>query len=208
MPHAASVSEKHLNEIAGQVSGLIHYVVDHEQLFNKSIELRETFEVWMLGFDTIGYGAAHNVYLKVLARNLGRYHHQIMFGGIAEAFARSSVSTTDPGLPTLEELFVSPLAQKIDQAIEWVDQWVSGDPLVHLLFIPAYYLHAFWLIDANESSELLIVDVAGASPTDYETILSGLQAEKLYTDSIFLQALAKTAPAMGVYPGGAQHGRP
>jgi hypothetical protein len=43
------------------------------------------------------------------------------------------------------EIAKSPIAEKIDEAVEWIDQNAKGDPLVRLLMIPSYFLTAFWL---------------------------------------------------------------
>lgn len=166
------------------------------------VELRESFALWALGLDAIRYGAAQNLPIARLARPLGRHHHQITAGGQAFAFARSTVAAGKPDRARLAELFVSPLAPQIDKAIDWIDQRAPGDPLVRMLAVPAFYLHAMWLIYPDAKSRVLIADVAGAAWGSFSNILNGLGAEQFYEDRAFLRALAKAAPASGVLPGG------
>lgn len=201
MAHATNIDDRALNAIVQQAGRLIGALTDSNLLALSPIELRETFDVWMLRLDTIAYGAAYNIELTKLATDIGRYHHQITFAGLAEAFARSSLPVTPQGSPTLEELFVSPLAKRIDEAIEWIDQTVTDDPLVRLLVVPSHYLSALWLAYSTGPSRVLIVDVGGAPSIDFEHILNGLKANQLHDSSAFLQALSNTLPALGVCPG-------
>src|SRR5204863_1584438 len=139
----SNLNVQSLDVVAQQIGALLSDVAEPALLNAQPIELKETFEVWTLGLDALAHGVATGKSLSQIARPTGRWHHQIAFAGNASAFARSSMSPED-GHQHVEELFISPLAAKTDQAIDWIDQNTSGDPFVTLLVVPAYYLHALW----------------------------------------------------------------
>ncbi len=150
-------------------------------------QLRETFSVWSLGLDAT---TRPKEPIAKLAQPTGRWHHQVSIGNRARAFARSmplgpaaadwSVSQITPD---------SPIAEAIDKAIDWVDQNVPGDPLVKLLVVPAYYLHAFWL-KTDDADQVLVVH----KPDQY----TRLKYETLYTPRKFLELLAQEPHASGI----------
>ena len=90
---------------------------------------------------------------------------------------------------SVREMFESEIARKIDDAIEWVDQNVKGDPLVRLLVVPAYHLHAFWLKEGNASQVLVVHMPQG---------FAKLQTGKLYGSKDFLEALAQEQHIVGI----------
>lgn len=202
MPHSDSLSDMLQDSLAEQIGQLLGCLYDDRDPPPGLAELRETFDLWMLELDMLTYGAAQKLRLDALTRRLDRYHHQITISGNAVAFARSTVTTRQPARARLEELFVSPLAQKIDRAIDWIDEEATGEPLVRLLVVPAFYLHAMWLVYPDRESSVLVVDAAGLPPTAFPAFLNGLRAEQLHGDDAFLRALAGTAPAIGVHLGG------
>lgn len=151
-------------------------------------DLGETFSVWVLGLDAVT--RSHEDISK-LAVQTGRWHHQIRYGGRPQAFARSVPTGPKPDDWAVTQLFESRVAERIDEAVDWVDQNVQGDPLVRLLIMPAYYLHAFWLVEPDQS-QLLVVDM----PDGY----TRLKYKTLYDPKIFLDHLAQEQHAQGIPP--------
>lgn len=190
-----------LDSIAQQVGELLGDVAEPALLNAQPIELRETLEVGALGLDALAHGNASGKSLSQLACPTGRCHHQITFDGNPAAFARSSVSEEDCN-PVVEELFMSLLAAKLDAAMEWIDQNVSGEPLARLLVVPARYLHALWLTDsANQTGQVLIVEIAGMPETKAGDVVNALQnpqAYQLLEEHVFLKTLANIPAPMGV----------
>src|ERR1044072_6625810 len=187
MAHSTNLSTQALDSLVRRIGDLIAEAAEPSLLNRTPIELRESFEVWMLGLDALMYGAAHSRSLSQLARPSGRWHHQITFGGDAAAFARSSVSPTDPEQHIVEELFVLPLATRIHQAIDWIVNNAPGDPMVCLLTVRSYYLHALWLKEpVNQFNRVLVVDVSGVGDDPIDTVpptLHGLTTRHLHEES-------------------------
>ena len=194
-----------LDSVAQQIGELLGEVAEPSLLNAQPIELRETLEVWALGLDALAHGSASGKNLSQFARPTGRRHHQITFDGNPAAFARSSVSEAGCN-PVVEELFTSPLAAKLDAAMEWVDQNVSGEPSARLLVVPARYLHALWLTGgANEAGHVLIVETAGTQQTQSGDAVNGFQNPQVYQlleERKFLKYLANVPAPMGVLLGG------
>ena len=177
----------------------------------KPAELVETFAVWTLDARSLspprGRGAAKKSgakksvakgdSLRALARPTGRWHHQIKVGGRAAAFARSSGARLKLDSASLRGLFVSPLARKVEAAIDWIDENEPEDrdgvrdPVVRLLVVPPYQLHAFWLLDEREgTSEVFVVD---APPR-----LDAPGRARLIDEREFLELLRRSRPVRGL----------
>lgn len=206
MAHTSSINDQALDAISQQIGELLRDIAEPSLLNANSIEIRESFELWTLELDALVYGVTtQNMYLRQLARPTGRWHHQITFDDKAEAFARTSISSTGEGHHVLEELFISPLARHVDEAINWVDQNTQDldDPLVYLLVAPAHYLHAFWLTnDATGTSYVLPIDIAAADnfnvPVNTLNSLGNFLTGQLYSDSQFLSTLTQSLPSLRI----------
>lgn len=148
--------------------------------------LGETFAVWMLGLDAT---AKRGVDIRRLATPIGRWHHQIRFGNQTPMYARSMPLGPNPNDWTIMQVTTSPLAKTIDEAINWIDQNAPDDPLVRLLIVPAYYLHAFWLERAGQS-HILILDM----PDQY----TRLKYHTLYDSKDFIHILSQEPHATGI----------
>ena len=145
-----------------------------------ALHIAETFSVWMLGLDAT---TKPDQDISKLAQQTSQWHHQIKSSGKVETFARSVPHGPNPTDWTIAQLTTaSPIAEKIDKAADWIDNNVKGDPLVRLLIVPAYYLHAFWLEDQGTSHVLVIDMPDGFTRLKYNT---------LYASKEFLEALAK-----------------
>lgn len=127
-----------------------------------SLRIAESFPVWMLGVDAL---QATSGRLNTLAKETGTWHHQINHGDQAREFARSVPAPGGADDMQLVELTTSPMAGRIAEIIEWIDQNASGDPLARLLFIPAYYLITFWL-EQPDTDQIVVVD----KPTQFDRI--------------------------------------
>lgn len=158
-----------------------------------SIEIAETFEMWLLGRTAI---LRPNAPMSALARRTGYWHHQLKHGGQARAYAISQVH--GPGARDWEvhAIVSSPLSEGIEQTIHWLDaQRIGGDPLVRLLILPAFHVTAFWI--ESEDNQIVVID-----RPDW---LSQLDKEKLYHQREFLKLLAPELPAQAtprrpIYP--------
>lgn len=154
-------------------------------------ELGETFSVWMLGLNAVTQTDVSNTDIHQLATETGRWHHQVRYGGQAQAFARS-MNDSRPGAGgwSVTQLFASHIAARIDEAIDWVDQNVPGDPLVRLVIIPAFHLHAFWLTEENGESQFLVIDMPNT--------FTKLNYKTLYSVREFLERLSQEPHAQGL----------
>lgn len=195
MAHTENLSKDILASVANQIGSSMSSFTGPKLLSATSIELTENFSVWSLGADSVCASAQTKTDLQQLAMPTGRWHHQVKFDGAAEAFARSTPLGADPNSWSLREFFVSPIAEKIDKTVDWVDQNTSDDFLVRLLIVPAYQIHAFWLTEDGEAnSYVVIVD----APVQYETI----QPFHLYKSQEFLDNLLREQHIVGIYEDG------
>jgi len=172
-------------------------------------ELSETFALCILGQDAIeapapGGAPAQGLEERVIQTD--QRHHQIRMGGQAAAFARSTAANSSPtvlkdsngnnfvnppgaGGPEVMALFTSELAEQIDRGVDWIDQNVAGDPLVRLLVVPAYYVHALWLTEDGRDQVLVV---------DRPDSLTALNYQTLYDGADFLTLLAQHGPIQGL----------
>jgi hypothetical protein len=182
MAHSDPISEEALNVIAQRVSecptpaGLAGFAK------GKHLELGTTLSVWMLGLAATT--ERHNR-LETVATRTSLWHHQLWHAGTATKFARSRPFGHQAEDWKVQAVTTSKIAEKIEHALAWVDKHVAGDPLVRLLIIPAYYLHALWLVTAD-SDQILIAD----RPKQYAT----LELDHLYSFSEFLAHLSLNRP--------------
>jgi hypothetical protein len=128
--------------------------------------------------------------LGALARPSGVWHHQVRTAGAATHFARSATSKFDPAGPHVQAVFESPVAEKIDTAIAWVDKHVKGRATVRLLVVPAYYVHALLVARPGGKDSAVLAD----QPDGFKQ----LRYETLYSLVEFLKRLAKEKPGSGI----------
>ena len=147
-------------------------------------DLAETFAIWFLPADAIATG---NGNLLDLAQNTERWHSQVRIGGEPKVVARSMASE-NPSDWSVRQVLEGELAKEVDEAIEWVDANVEGDPLVHILDIPAFYITALWLINDAES-EVVIANIPESS--------QALGRLELYDSRYFLDALRQEPAVIG-----------
>lgn len=118
--------------------------------------LAESFSLWMLD---PGFLQQPTDDLRLLARPLGRWHHQIKFPDGSLAHARSQVlgDATVPDSWVVRELFQGVLAQRIDEALDEIDRDVPDRFLTRLLCSPGYLLNALWMIDEHSGEQKIRV---------------------------------------------------
>lgn len=191
MVHTDSIPSKALVSIADQIGRRLPSILDAETLTGVEIELAETFQLWVVGAESVTRTNKYAPDLNGLAHQTNRWHHQITFNGEAKAIARSYC---DEGLEDcrLSELFMSPLAAKIQKAASWIDHGETPwrDCLVRLLVAPAYRMHALWLYDElKRASQILVIDY----PEEFRT----LRFEKPVNAGEFLTALSHAPHIIG-----------
>jgi len=159
--------------------------------------LEECFAIYMLGANSITDPASLRKDIKYLARETERWHHQIKAGGKPVAFARSKATAYSKGCEICQ-LYISDLAKAVDDAIQWLmkfeddnKEYTQTEPLVRLLAVPAYNVHAFWLLKQKSGqSDLLVID----APAE----LGGLKREQLLNSAEFLKAFEGHTPISGL----------
>ena len=187
MARAESLSDDVLSVVAEQIGAMLPGVYYKEQLSGVDVEIGETFEVWVLGLDAITQPLNE---LKLLANPRGLWH-QVRIEGLAQVFARSILLGAQPSSCRVVEVFQSKLAGKIDEAIKWIDdKKFPDDWLTRLLIVPAYQVHAFWLLPDEGAGQILVVDTPAQSAFIQP-------AERLPSEKEFLDALRSERPIIG-----------
>jgi hypothetical protein len=124
--------------------------------------------------------------LSKLTTPSGFWHHQLRTAGVATHTAVSTKQGFGDG-HEVQQMFASPVAAKIDEAVAWVDKNVTGKATVRLLVAPAYYVHALLVIADDGSMSAVLAD----QPAGF----TQLELEKRYPLAEFLKLLAKEKPA-------------
>jgi len=163
MPNELNISDSTKRNLAKQVGEQLS-ILAPEIVKDKAVSLTDDFAVWTLrqksleqvaeGFDKVP------THLAGLAEQTNRWHHQIIADGNPIAFARSIPATH--GLRTVTDLVLSPIAKHIEEAIDWIEETVEGEPEdARLLPIPAFYLHTLWLVEKERdgTDHVVIADV-------------------------------------------------
>jgi len=162
-------------------------------LSHQPIELAESFRLWMVQPRRAIAASNSRLLIDQWLAPTSRWHHQIKFDGRAEAIAYSTFDQTDPRGWRLCELFVSPLAERIDEAINLIDERFGdrSEPVVRVVADPAHHLHALWLAFEGRGRDLmLVID----SPPDIQNLAAG----KLYNARRFFHALSEEPQDNGV----------
>lgn len=153
-------------------------VDSHPLLARGSLEMAESLTEWILDADAL-YTSDTDA-LESLARRTGRWHHQICSGDHAAAFARSVESEQFESGAAVVELFISPLAAKIADALLAVTSTSHGDDEHRLLLVPAYHLSAIWTVRDDAGS----IFVADAPDTVSELKVGGTYSEGMFVDAL------------------------
>lgn len=165
-----------LEVVAQQIGARLGNFSHNETLFptdalseeQPAVDLGETFEVWSLPPDALEE-IAKGVDLSAVARQTGIWHHQIRTNNVAQSFARSKPLGATADSWSLRELFVSPLAEHMGKAIDWVEANVPANTEVRYLNLPQHQVDAFWLLaqsdgpDFKEWNNKIVIIRAGVS---------------------------------------------
>ena len=121
-----------------------------------SPSIGESFSFWMLDASCLLQPSED---LRRLARNTGRWHHQITLPSGGTAYARSSPEgdETEPSNWVLRELFEAVLADRISKAIPAIDRQVPDNYIARLLSVPAFQLNVLWLVDERSGDQKVMV---------------------------------------------------
>jgi hypothetical protein len=203
MPYGAQISLESLSRLVQQIGEQVRHVAPPELLNAGPVELRESFELWSLGLDALGHGAHSKPAIRRLARPVDRWHHQLAFGGRLAAFARSSASPLT-GEHQLEELFVSPIAHRIDEGVAWVDNNADTEDHVRLLLIPACHVYTFWLESDELQSRFMVIGATGSGREKRQDVLLELPPLQMLDEASFLRKLSATASPAGVLLAGSR----
>lgn len=178
MAHKERLQGRTLDGIARQAGRHLPRLDNARLAAAHKIELGESFTVWMLGADAVRRSDGKT--LARLARDTERWHHQIKHDGRVLSYARSMARGKTSH--TLCELYVSPLAKKIERALRWIEGHVADTARVRLLNVPASHVFVLWLTDERGEDRVVIVD---APPS------AGCKPLKLLSVPEFLQALRR-----------------
>jgi hypothetical protein len=197
MPYGAQIYPESLGRLVQQIGQQLRHIAPPELLNAGPVELRESFEVWALGLDSLAHAIHSRRQIRQLARPVDRWHHQIAFAGRPAAFARSSSSPVT-GEHQLEELFVSQLAQSIDEAIAWLDENAAAEDHIRFLIVPACHLYSFWLESEDLQSRLMVIDTTAPRPEEHQEMLFGLARFRIHSESEYIRSLSSAVAPTGV----------
>lgn len=206
MAYAKQLSAEVIGKLAGQIGNLIggH---DIAASADAPPHLSESFEIFHLPIRDLRKAAQHGGGLAKLIKSTRHWHHQIAVGGKPVGFARSLQPRRKKDTWSVQSVFVSPLASKVETAVQQIDAQRPDDKTeVRLVALPAYQMHFFLLEGPAEvktktkkkssgkkaaiQSEVYVVD----SP--YST--SGLKPGRFYPEHQFLASLLAVPPIRGL----------
>jgi len=139
-----------LDSISHQIGMLLPGLLQRQPAPPVSVALAESFEVWTLDLPK-AVDALEPLAFPV--RKARYWHHQVLFDGEVKAHAKSQMSPSQQA--RVLQVSISPLAKKIDAAIEWVEsperEWATSD-LVHvqLLAVESLLIYTFRLVEPKK----------------------------------------------------------
>lgn len=187
MAHSEILSDVTLRAIASQVGAFYPSLGADLNIRPAEAQLAETFPLWVLGADDIIAGGDD---IGVLAKNTGRWHSQLRSGKGVFAAARSIPLGAGDSDWQLRQILGGRYAQEIDQQVDWIDENAKGDPLVRLLEIPAFQITAFWLLNDDNRSDVVVAVLPANSQF--------LEKRRVYGSQEFLVAMRKERFVIGI----------
>jgi hypothetical protein len=167
-----------------------------------TVGLGTTIELWRLSPSAIQKPGQEQKGLRYLAKQVG-WHHQIKVNDKSVGFARSSTPTNDDRNSSVDGIFMTDLAQKIDEAFSWANEnagryeALSDNKTARLLTVPAFLIDSLWFIDESPEAEremsngyIYLISL----PRD----IKRLDAPELISAEDFVEALRKEPPGMGL----------
>jgi hypothetical protein len=177
------------------------------ELATARYEIAESLQIWKLAANVLDEFALSQGDLVTLARPTGGYHHQVKATAAspgspttAVAFANSWQTGSGPTDWSVRDVFFSPLAAKIDEAIASADNLVPEEADTRLLSLPEYQLEAIWFVILSEDKTTRDVTVRRA--TSKVIVVEAPNSFKeskmsLLNSTDFLRALVGTRTGMG-----------
>ena len=180
MPHFDPFPQFAPEDIARQLGSLLEFD-------GRGLDIRETMAVWRLGRSST---LAPEKPLASLAKDTGRWHHQIHWGRRPVGYVRSRpLGTSLANWTVVQSSVASTLPGIVHRGMRWIDRNVTVDFVTRLLVIPSFRIHAFWLGGVG-GDYLLVID----HPVGYP----GLAYETLHPSGEFLRRLATLPPVLSV----------
>jgi hypothetical protein len=129
-------------------------------------ELTESLAVCTIGADQVQNPPAD---LSTLVQPSGLWHHQIRTRTGPTHMAWSRQQGFGPDDQEVQQVVESPISDKLDRAMAWVDRHVPrDDATVRLLVIPAYYVNALAIIRKKKYTAVLVDQPPGFTRLTYE----------------------------------------
>ena len=188
MASAEALSADVLKVIADQIGERLTGHSQRALSSGQALEIAESFPIWMIGLSATADPA---VSLQLSAEPTGYWHHQIHHNRQPVEFAKSRSTGPNAKDWRVEEIVTSQIAARVDAAIRWLDNNLHSEDVVRLLVIPAYFVQAFWIVEALGNRILLI---------DRPASLSMLEYERLYPEREFFKVLSQQPHVVGIPP--------
>jgi hypothetical protein len=143
--------EEWRTNISDQIADFLPTIRDQLQSELHSAELGESLKIWELNVQQLMSGYPGD--LDGLVSDSGRWHHQVFLNGAPLAYAESRPTADHL---TVYSMAVSPLAEKIDQAIGHLS---DSDEEVRFLVALALRVYGFWMVSTHR---VYLIDVPPA----------------------------------------------
>jgi hypothetical protein len=157
MPHPDALPDGALDAIARQIGRRLPRLIGPRLGPATAVTITASLEVWELTAERVEQGQTD---LGAVAAPSGRWHHLIAVDGKPALYARTSPPDRDTPQWTVHEVAVTPAAERLDAAIEWLDRNAPGEDLARLLEAPEYHLLCVWLIGDQGRDQVLVVRAA------------------------------------------------
>lgn len=150
MAHTDPINEAALDAVMTQIRHAWDGAPDEWMLAVRDpalLTLGRTFQLWLLSKSGVEEAAGHNLDALAIAKPSGSWHHELW---ALDSVVGSATSKQGPdGEIAIQHVaYLVPGALSIAPAVAELERaQLVGDPLIRLLFAPAYNVYALWLID-------------------------------------------------------------
>ena len=190
MAHTRNLNARHLGAVRSQLARIAH-----EELRSptrRKPALGESFEMYMLPGDRIPKSAKAAWSLVDNLQRTGQWHHQVLVNDKPTAAAHSGALGPAHSEWSLQGVFASKLAGKIDDAIKKIHhRYPQGDVMVRLVEVPAFHVSVFSL-EGKGTRKVYVVDSPYDSP--------GPKEGRTYSEQQFLKCLNSVPQVRGLVP--------
>jgi hypothetical protein len=184
MAHCDPIESSALHRIAKQVGDRLSTFRPESGI----VTLHESLQLWLLPPGAMNRAETRDADLAEYAVKSNRWHHQLHDGLNVFGFARSTSERNQNWI--LREIFETPIAASIDDAITTVDKQVcTGDPLVRLVYAPAFQLYALWLVEEGKNTRVAVAH----APAQFS-----LPRNEVFNSSVLVRLLRNEEPIVGV----------